>query len=33
MCMLAVPMIFLYELGIILVNNGVKSRTHAGVSG
>ena len=32
-CMLAVPMIILYELGILLVRNGKTAHTHAGVAG
>jgi sec-independent protein translocase protein TatC len=31
-CMLAVPMILLYEFGILLVSNGRKTLAHAGVA-
>jgi len=33
MCMLAIPMLFLYELGILLVQNGIKSKTRSSVAG
>jgi sec-independent protein translocase protein TatC len=33
MCMLAIPMLLLYELGILLVDNGAMSKTRAGTAG
>ena len=33
MCMLAIPMLFLYELGILLVQNGDKSKTRSRMAG
>jgi sec-independent protein translocase protein TatC len=33
MCMLALPMVLLYELGILLVRGGVTAKTKAGVAG